>query len=81
MHPNLERELARERAAQMRKDVGHNRLDARSAREHRLSRAAVLSEEARLAKARMAAGAAGRRGGTLARGATFAVSLFGLGSR
>jgi hypothetical protein len=51
LHPNFERELGRERVAQMRTEVERNRLEDRSAREARLSRAAALSEEARLAKA------------------------------
>jgi len=74
LHPNLERELGRERVAQMRKEVEHNRLDARSAREHRLSRAAALSEEARLAKARVSEDAS-LRGGILARGTSFVAAL------
>jgi hypothetical protein len=59
LHPNLERELGRERAAQMRTEVERNRLDARSAREARLARAAALSEQARLGE-----GPPGRRGRT-----------------
>jgi hypothetical protein len=74
LHPNFERELGRERVAQMRKEVEHNRLDARSAREHRLSRAAALSEEARLAKAR-SGGEAVLRGGVLTRGTAFVAAL------
>ncbi len=81
LHPDLERELGRERVARMREEIERNRLDTRSAREHRLSRAAALSEEARLAKAHLAAGDDDRRGSTLAHGAAFAASLFGLGSR
>jgi hypothetical protein len=75
LHPNFERELARERVAQMRTEVEHNRLEARSAREARLSRAAALSEEARLAKARLGGGAV-LRGGMLSRGTTFVAALF-----
>jgi hypothetical protein len=75
LHPNFERELGRERVAQMRTEVEHNRLDARSAREARLSRAAALSEEARLAKAR-SGGEAVLRGGVLGRGTTFVAALF-----
>ena len=75
LHPNLERELGRERVARMREEVEHNRLDARSAREARLSRAAALSEEARLAKAR-SGGEAVLRGGVLGRGTTFVAALF-----
>jgi hypothetical protein len=74
LHPNLERELGRERVAQMRKEVERNRLDARSAREHRLSRAAALSEEARLAKARVGEDAS-LRGGMVARGTSFVAAL------
>jgi hypothetical protein len=79
LHPTFERELARERVAQMRREVERNRLDARSAREARLSRAAALSEEARLAKARLAkarsGGEAVLRGGVLGRGTTFVAAL------
>ncbi len=74
MHPNLERELGRERVAQMRTEVAHNRLEARSAREARLSRAAALSEEARLAKARTGEEPIPRRG-MLHRGTTFVAAL------
>jgi hypothetical protein len=75
LHPNFERELGRERAAQMRAEVERNRLDARSAREARLSKAAALSEEARLAKAR-SGGEAVLRGGVLGCGTTFVAALF-----
>jgi hypothetical protein len=75
LHPNLERALGRERVAQMREVVERNRLDARSAREHRFSRAAALSEEARLARARLG-GEAVLRGGGLSRGTTFVAALF-----
>ena len=74
LHPNLERELGRERVAQMREEVERNRLDARSAREHRLSRAAALSEGARLAKARVSEDAS-LRGGMVARGTSFVAAL------
>ena len=74
MHPNFERELARERVAQMRTEVEHNRLVARSAREARLSRAAALSEEARLAKARLGEEVVLRRG-IVARGTSFVAAL------
>ena len=74
LHPNFERELGRERAAQMRAEVERNRLDARSAREARLSRAAALSEEASLAKAR-SGGDASLRGGVLGRGTSFVAAL------
>jgi hypothetical protein len=74
LHPNFERELARERVAQMRTEVEHNRLEARSAREARLSRAAALSEQARLAKARLGEDAS-LRGGMVARGTSFVAAL------
>ena len=74
MYHGFEHELARDRVAQMRTEVAHNRLDARSAREHRLSRAAALSEEARLAKARSGEKAV-LRGGMVARGTSFVAAL------
>ena len=74
LHPNFERELARERVAQMRTEVEHNRLEARSAREARLSRATALSEEARLAKARLGEDAS-LRGSMIARGTSFVAAL------
>ncbi len=74
MHPNFERELARERVARMRTEVEHNRLEARSAREARLSRAAALSEQARLAKARLGEDAS-LHGGMVARGTSFVAAL------
>jgi len=74
LHPNLERELGRERVARMRTEVEHNRLEARSAREARLSRATALSEEARLAKARLGEDASLRRG-MIARGTSFVAAL------
>ena len=74
LHPNFERELGRERVAQMREEVERNRLEARSAREARLARAAALSEEARLAKAR-SGGEALPRGGVIGRGTTFVAAL------
>ena len=74
LHPHVERELGRERVAQMRTEVEHNRLKARSAREARLSRAAALSEEARLAKARLGEDASLRRG-MIARGTSFVAAL------
>ena len=74
MHPNFERELGRERVAQMRREVEYSRLEARSAREARLSRAAALSEEARLAKARLGDDASLRRG-MIARGTSFVAAL------
>ena len=75
LHPNFERELARERVAQMRTEVEHNRLEARLAREARFAKASSLSEEARLAKARLG-GEAVLRGGVLSRGTTFVAALF-----
>ena len=75
MHPNLERELGRERVAQMRAEVERNRLEARLAREARFAKASSLSEEARLAKARLG-GEAVPRGGVLGRGTTFVAALF-----
>jgi hypothetical protein len=74
LHPYVERELGRERVAQMREEVERNRLDARSAREDRLARAAALSEEARLAKARLGEEVIFRRG-MVARGTSFVAAL------
>ena len=74
MHPNFERELGRERVAQMRREVEYSRIEARSAREARLSRATALSEEARLAKARLGEDASLRRG-MIARGTSFVAAL------
>ena len=74
MYPYVERELGRERVAQMRREIERNRLEARSAREARLSRAAALSEEARLAKARLGEDAV-LRGGMVARGTSFVAAL------
>ena len=70
--------LGKERMAQMRKEVQHNRLEAGLAREARSARAASLGEEARLAKARLAEEAVPllRKGGMLTRGRTFAAALF-----
>jgi hypothetical protein len=75
LHPNFERELGRERVAQMRMEVEHNRLEARLAREARFAKASSLSEEARLAKARLGEGTV-LRGGMLGRGTTFVAALF-----
>ena len=75
LHPNFERELARERVEQMRVEVEHNRLEARLAKEARFAKASGLSEEARLAKARLG-GEAVPRGGVLGRGTTFVAALF-----
>jgi hypothetical protein len=74
--PGVEHWLSRERVVEMRKEVGHNRLESRLVRESRLAKAASLSEEARQAKARVAAGAVGRRRSVLARGATFVTAMF-----
>ena len=68
LHPNFERELGRERVAQMRREVEYSRLEAR------LSRATALSEEARLAKARLGEDASLRRG-MIARGTSFVAAL------
>ena len=66
IYSNLDHGLARERGAQMRADIEYDRLGARSrntarwgeeaspAKEERLALATKLSEEARLAKARLA---------------------------
>jgi hypothetical protein len=81
IYTGLDHGLGKEWAARTREEVGRNRLEARLAREARLAKAASLSEEARLAKARVADGAVGRKRGVLARGATFAAALFGLGSQ
>ena len=75
MYQGFEHELARDRVAQMRTEVEHNRLEARLAREDRFAKASSLSEEARLAKARLG-GEAVLRGGMLARGTTFVAALF-----
>ena len=52
LHPNLERELGRERVAQMRKEVEHNRLDAR------LAKVARSDEDGATRKGRVARGVA-----------------------
>ena len=75
LHPNFERELGRERVAQLRREVDHDRLEARLRREDRLAKVASLSEEARLAKARSGE-APVVRGGVVSRGATFVAALF-----
>ena len=67
--------LARERVAQMRTEVAHNRLEARLAREARFAKASGLSEEARLAKARLGDEAI-LRGGMLDRSTTFVAAMF-----
>ena len=75
LHPYVERELGRERVVQMRKEVAHDRLEARLVREARLARAAALSEQARMAKARSGEEPV-VRGSMVARGATFVAALF-----
>ena len=78
-HPDFDHYgLAKERMAQMRKEVQHNRLEAGLAREARSAKAASLGEEARLAKARLVEEAVPllRKGGMLTRGRTFAAALF-----
>ena len=75
MHPDFERELGRERVVQMRKEVVHDRLEARLTREDRLAKVVSLSEQARLAKARLGEEPV-LRGGMVARGATFVAALF-----
>jgi hypothetical protein len=78
-HPDFDHYgLGKERMAQMRKEVQHNRLEAGLAREARSAKAASLGEEARLAKARLAEEAVPllRKRGMLTRGRTFAAALF-----
>ena len=75
LHPYVERELGRERVVQMRTEIEHDRLEARLVREDRLARAAALSEQARLAKARLGEQAVLHRG-MLTRGTTFVAALF-----
>jgi hypothetical protein len=74
MYQGFEHELARERTAQMRAEVEHNRLEARLAREARFATASSLSEEARLAKARLSEGTVSHRG-LFSRGTTFVTAL------
>ena len=83
LHPDFDHGLGKERMAQMRKEVQHNRLEAGLAREARSARAASLGKEARLAKARLAKARLAeeavpllRKGGMLTRGRTFAAALF-----
>jgi hypothetical protein len=76
-HPGVEHWLSRERAVEIRKEVEHNRLEARLARESRLAKAASLSEEARLAKARLGEKADARRGGMVSRVTAFVTAMFG----
>jgi hypothetical protein len=69
-HPDFDYGLGKQRMVQMRKEVEHNRLEAS------LARAASLSEEARLAKARLGEVAVPlRRRGMLTRGTTFVAAL------
>ena len=75
LHPDFERELGRERVAQLRREVAHDRLEARLTREDRLAKVISLSEEARRAKARVSETPVVRRG-MVARGATFVSALF-----
>jgi hypothetical protein len=75
LHPHFDRKLGKERVAQMRTEVAHDRLEARLTREERSAKAAALSEEARLAKARLGE-APIVRGGVVARGTTFVAALF-----
>lgn len=76
MHPYFDRELGRERVVQLRTEVEHNRLEARlRAREDRLAKVVSLSEQARLAKARLGEQTV-QRGGMLTRGTTFVAALF-----
>ncbi len=74
LHPHVERELGRERVAQMRTEVERDRLEARLTGEDRLTRAPALSEQARLAKARLGEEAVLRRG-MIARGTSFVAAL------
>ncbi len=71
----LHQELGREHRAQIHREVEHNRLNARLAREARFAKASGLREEAHSAKARLAEGAV-LRGGMLGRGTTFVAALF-----
>ena len=75
LHPDFDYGLGKERVVQMRKEVEHNRLEARLTREDRLAKVASLSEQARLAKARLDEEAVLHRG-MLTRGTTFVSALF-----
>jgi len=75
LHPYFDRELGRERVVQMRTEIEHDRLEACLTREDRLAKLVFLSEQARLAKARLGE-APVVRGGMVARGATFVAALF-----
>ena len=74
-HPDFDYGLGKERVVQMRTEVEHNRLEARLTREDRLAKATSLSEEARLAKARLGEQTVLHRG-MLTRGTTFVSALF-----
>ena len=74
-HPDLDYGLGRERVVQVRTEVEHNRLEARLVKEARLAKVASLSEEARLAKARLGEQTVLHRG-MLTRGTTFVSALF-----
>jgi hypothetical protein len=74
IYTELDYRLGKERAARMRKEVEHNRLEARLKREDRLAKAASLSEQARLAKARLEEEAVLHRG-MLTRGTSFVTAL------
>lgn len=76
LHPDFEREVGKERVVQMRTEIEHNRLEARLARESRLAKADSLSEQARLAKARLGEEAVLSRRGVLNRGTAFVTALF-----
>ena len=75
LYHDLDYGLGKERVVQMRKEIEHNRLEARLVKEARLAKAASLSEEARLAKARLSEETVLRRG-MLTRGTTFVMALF-----
>jgi hypothetical protein len=75
-HSGVEHWLSRERMVEMRNEVEHNRLEARLVRESRLAKAASLSEEARLAKARLSEKADPRRRGMVSRGTAFVTAMF-----
>ena len=75
LYHDLDHGLGKERVAQMRKEIEHNRLEARLAKEARSTKATSLSEEARLAKASLSEETVLRRG-MLTRGTTFVTALF-----
>ena len=68
-------ELGREHRAQIYREVGHNRLNARLAREARFAKVSGLGEEAPSAKARLGKEAV-LRGAMLGRGTTYVAALF-----